>query len=97
MSTWAPPMPTRRPSRQQPADEQSKPKRVSSPAQLKTDLTEMLAEIAFHEGKSVWELVEESPLRVWVMERWLKVRKRDAQRTAEVEKALQGLKHPRKD
>jgi phenylpyruvate tautomerase PptA (4-oxalocrotonate tautomerase family) len=74
------------------SDGPKKPKRNTAPAQLRPDLTDMLAEIANHERQSVADLVEESPLRIWTVERYLRMKRQISKQVEELEKSLAALK-----
>lgn len=74
------------------AEEQPAAKRSTALARVYADLNEMLADVAEHEKKSVADLVEESDLRLWVLERYAKMHRSLSQKAADAEKAIAELK-----
>lgn len=77
------------------ADSQ-KPARNTGAAMIRADLVEMLAELAAIERRAVWEIVEDSPFRIWLLERYLLMKSVQEQRFDDAKKQLAELKAKQK-
>ncbi|OWK45834.1 hypothetical protein [Fimbriiglobus ruber] len=74
-----------------------KERRSTAPAMLARDLAELLAEVAGSERRSVADLVEESPLRIWVLERYAKMKRQLAKQAEAAEREVAELKAKRRE
>lgn len=61
-------------------------------AMLRKELVDALVEVAESESKSVAELVDESPLIVWIKEKRLHILKKKLDETAELRRQIAAIK-----
>lgn len=81
----------------QTALEETAGKRPTAMVRLYADLNQTLAEIAALEGRSVAEIVDESDLRIWALERLARTAKGMSKRGEEAAKTAAELKAKRKN
>ena len=70
--------------------------KATAVARVYEDLYVMLDEVSRSGNQTIADLVEESPLRVWVMERYVKLLRQRAKEADAIEKQLADLKGDRK-